>query len=208
MGGLFFEDFHKASKDFPYFDSNMRNINYISHFHEEIEVISVQKGEVDINGENGDFTAHSGDICVFMPGEIHSFSSKHKNHLYVMKIYCKNTVEKTDFSKYRFSPNLVKCGSELNSVLSPLISSISEENKNKSVGYAYLINSLSNRILWEILRSDRVEEIDASLSKKHISALSLLENVNTYIENHYREPILLRDIAKFCNFFCISTLSV
>lgn len=200
MSGLFFEDFHSAARDFPYFDPNMKNINYISHFHAEVEIISVRRGEVGITSENGCFTAETGDICIFMPGEIHSFSSLGENHLYIMKIHCINSVEKVDFSALRFCPNIVKSGCEINSALSSLIEKSAKEIQNKALGYAYAANSLSNSIICEILRCKNLKKIDASLSKRHLLALSLLESVNSYIENHYKEPISLSDISKFCNF--------
>ncbi len=200
MNGVFFEDFHKASKDFPYFDPCMKNINYLPHFHDEIEVISVRSGEVEIIGESGTFLAKAGDIAIFMPCEIHSFLSKNENHIYVMKIYTKNSIEKTDFSTFRILQNLAPFGNSLNSALLPLIDKIAEEISSKSFGYAYTVNGLSNMMLGEILRSESIKKIDTSLSKRHLSALSLLENVNFYIENHYKEPITLKAVSSFCNF--------
>ncbi len=200
MSGIFFEDIHKAARDFPYFDSNTKNINYISHFHEETEVVLVLTGEVDIHCEIGSFTAKEGDVCVFFPSEIHNFSSKVKNRLCIMKIHSKNSNDSTDLSKYRLVSNLVKCGCNLNRALSSLILSAKDEIKHKNPGYAYMINSISNQILCTVLRLGNIKKIDASFSKKHISALTLLETVNTYIENHYTENISLTQIARECNF--------
>ena len=38
MQDIFFENFHTAMVNYPYMDFNSRNINYLSHFHEEIEI--------------------------------------------------------------------------------------------------------------------------------------------------------------------------
>lgn len=200
MHGIFFEDFHSATKDFPYFDSEMRNINYLSHFHEEIEIIYVLDGEVNITAESGLFTARQGDIAIFMPFEIHSFSSMVENHLYVMKLNCSNSVERTDFSKLRFKSNLASSSTSLCKAVSSLMDTVCKEIREKKPGYAYACNSLSNMIICEIMRSENLTKADASLSKKHLNALTLLENVNNYIEEHYKEPVSLRDAAKFCNF--------
>ncbi len=200
MGGVFFEDIHRATKDFPYFDMHMQNINYLPHFHNEIEIISVRHGEVDITSENENFTAVQGDISIFMPREIHSFSSKNENHVYVMKIYCKNSVEKTDFSNFRMVHKLAPHGSVLNNVINGLLDRIAIETEKKTVGYTFAVNSLTNKILCEILRSAEIEKVDTSMTKRHLSSLLLLENVNIFVENHYKEPISLTEVAKFCNF--------
>ena len=90
MQDIFFENFHTAMVNYPYMDFNSRNINYLSHFHEEIEIIEVVSGEVVILCESKTFYASAGDICIFMPGEVHGFSSVKENHLYILKINCKN----------------------------------------------------------------------------------------------------------------------
>ena len=33
-----FENYHNAARDFPYFDGDMRNLHYFSHFHREAEL--------------------------------------------------------------------------------------------------------------------------------------------------------------------------
>ncbi len=37
MQRVFFENTNSASPDYPYFNCDCKNINYVSHFHEEKE---------------------------------------------------------------------------------------------------------------------------------------------------------------------------
>lgn len=199
MKKAFFETVHGASPDFPYFDSNMRNIEYLSHFHKEIEIVFVKDGKVDIICENKAFTAHTGDICVFMPGEIHSFLSSDPNHLYIIKIHSNNSVEKVDFSAIRLTHNLLPAGTEPNQTLLSHIRELHTEMTEKTAGYAYRANGISNLIVGEILRTGNVVKVEHEEQKRHRFAMELLENVNAFIEEHYRETVYLEEVAKYCS---------
>lgn len=200
MSEIFFENFHNAFRDYPYFDGNMRNINYISHYHEEIEIIFVIKGEVNIICEKESYIAKKDDICILMPGEIHSFISHKSNHLYILKLNVKNSVEKTDFYSLFIESRIINCNTQTGKILKNSIDGIAHETKNKKPGYAYSANSYQNRLICDILRLCNIRKSDAVIRKKHLSALNLIEKVNSYIENHYTEQISLEEISAFCNY--------
>lgn len=199
MKKAFFETVHSASSDFPYFDSNMQNIEYLSHFHREIEIVLVKSGKVDIICENKAFSASAGDICIFLPGEIHSFVSSAPNHLYIIKISSGNSVEKIDFSAIRLSHNLFPVGSEVNAVILQHIEQLHTEIREKQIGYAYKANGISNAIIGDILRLGNTVVVEREEQKRHLYAIELLENVNEFIEEHYRETVYLEDVARYCS---------
>lgn len=199
MKKAFFETIHSASSEFPYFDSNMRNIEYLPHFHRETEIVLVKQGEVDIICENKYFTALTGDVCVFLPGEIHSFASAMPNHLYIAKIHSENAEEPIDFSAIRLSHNLFSVGSRINGILSEGLARLHDEIARKQIGYAYRANGVANGMVGDILRYGGATEIEPEEQKRHRYAVELLENVNAFIEAHYRDPIYLEDAAQACN---------
>lgn len=198
MKKAFFETVHSAGTDFPYFDDTMRNIEYLSHFHREIEIVLVKSGRVDIICENKAFTASDGDVCVFLPGEIHSFSSPSANHLYIVKLHSENSEERIDFSTIRLSQNRFPHGSEENDTLLGGILRLHAELTEKRIGYAYKANAVSNELIGDILRIGGVAEIEREEQKRHRLAVELLENVNAFIEEHYRETVYLEDVARHC----------
>lgn len=199
MQNLFFETFHKASSDYPYLDCEMKNINYLPHFHEELELAVVRSGEVCVASESGRLEAKKDDICIFMPGEIHSYISSGDNSLYIMKLNCKNSQEKIDFSLLRILPNVIQPHVPLNSLLRKELEAAAKEINAKKTGYAYMSNSIANKMLCDILRSGMIEQVNAAYRKKHVFSLSLLADVNEYIEQHYMEKIYLSDAAAHCN---------
>ena len=73
MENIYFEDKHKAQKAYPYIEPDNVNLSYVVHVHDELEIAFVRSGETTVIGENFMKRALSGDICVFMPGELHGF---------------------------------------------------------------------------------------------------------------------------------------
>lgn len=200
MKESFLENIHHAAPDCPYLDGEMRNINYLSHFHKEIEIAVVLRGSVNILCNSVHFVAKEGDICLFLPGEIHSFSTTEYNHLYILKINAGNSVEHIDWSAYRLDSNLIPANTEWNRTLRTGIDHIVFEMYAKKEGYAYVANAAANQVIVEILRSGRVEKMDNYDHKWHQSAVLMLQKINEYVENHYDETISLMDVAAFCNF--------
>jgi len=195
----FFEQIHSASADLPYFDGEMRNINYLSHFHTEIELILVRTGSVDITCEGKAFRADEGSICIFMPGEIHSFSSPCDNHLYIIKLYCRNSAERTDFSSLRTPSNIIESDTCENSKLTEMINTLAYEMTGRKVGFAYAANAVASNIISYILRALPLVSIDPNERRRHMSEVALLELVSGFIGEHYSEEVELDAAAKYCN---------
>ena len=199
MNGSFLENFHNAASDFPYFDGDMRNIHYLSHFHHEAEIVKIVEGSVEICCGNDIFVAKAGDICIFMPGEIHSFITIGESRLYIMKIKCKNSVEKQDFSVLRIYPNVIDKDNVLNCKISEYMDLLKNEISEKEEGYAYFANAVSNMILCAILRYEKLIRLSSEKRRHQLFAENILSNVNMYIEHHFSEKITLADAAKCCN---------
>jgi len=196
---VFFENINSAAGDFPFFSSNTDGLNYRSHFHREIEVVAVMEGSVDVVCENRFFRANRGDLCLFMPGEIHSFSSPEANHLCIIKIDDTHPVEKIDFSAFRMEPNPLGRDTPLHRKLWPLVHALYEEMMVPKTGYGYMASSISNAMVCELLRSDCLKHIARDEKKRQLSAAALLEAVSDYISQHYAEPITLSDAAVHCS---------
>ena len=199
MKETFFENFHSASADCPYFDGDMRNIQYLSHFHTEIELVLVKSGAVEVTCQGNTFRADKGDICIFMPGEIHSFSSPEDNHLYIIKLYCRNNAEKTDFSSLRISCNPIGKSSPKYNALTRKIELLAAEMTKKAPGYAFAASSAAADIIAFILRELSPVSIKPDEHKRHLSEVALLDSVNGLIESRYFENIELEDAAKYCS---------
>lgn len=195
----FFESINNAMLDFPHIILYSKDLNYVPHIHAEMEIILMQSGTIDITCDNSCFTAAEGDICIFMPGEIHSFASQAPNSLHIIKLHCKNSVEQTDFSTLRMQSNPIKKDSALYNQLKTLILQLIDETSAKKRGYGYMAHSLSQLLLCTLLRSGELIKLPAETKKKRLFHITLLEKVNTYISLHYTEQVTLGDISAFCS---------
>ena len=61
MNSYFFENTNEASPDYPYLVDASRNLNYFAHIHNDIELVYVVSGEIDITCENQLYTVKAGD---------------------------------------------------------------------------------------------------------------------------------------------------
>lgn len=201
MNPLLLETWNTASKDYPFVDTNSRIMKYFPHFHDEIEIMVIISGELSFTTtEYGVQTAQVGDICIFMPQQIHSFSSlSSSNHMYILKLHSRNSKEKINFNLLRFENSLLKNDDPFNAVLRNYIDILCTETQEKKIGYGFLANSISNLIISEILRSDHLIILDNNYEKKVASSAKLLSDVNEYISEHYTETIYLEDLAKYCH---------
>ena len=201
MNTQLLETWNTASKDYPFVDTESRIMKYFPHFHDEIEIMVIISGELNFTtAENGVQTAHVGDMCIFMPQQIHSFSSlANVNHMYILKLHSRNSKEKINFNLLRFENSLLKKDDPFNATLRQYIDKLCTETKDKKLGYGYLANSISNLIISEILRSDHITILDNNYERKVYSSAKLLSDVNEYIAERYTETIHLEDLANYCH---------
>jgi len=201
MNNQLVETWNVATKDYPFVDSESRIMSYFPHTHDEIEIMVIISGEWSFTTpENGVQTAKVGDMCIFMPQQIHSFSSlANDKHLCILKLHSRNSKEKLNFNLLRFENALLKKDDPFNPVLRTYIDALCKETQEKKIGYGFAANSLSNLIISEILRSEHILILD-NYHKKQISASAkLLSDVNEYISEHYIETIYLEDVANYCH---------
>jgi len=200
MNDHLLETWNTAAKDYPFVDCDSRILKYSPHFHDEIEIMVIISGELNFTTENGVQTAYPGDMCIFMPQQIHSFSSLvNDNHMYILKLHSRNSREKVNFNLLRFKDSILKHSNPFNAVLRKYIDMLCAEVQEKKVGYGFVANSLSNLIISEILRCEQLIVLNSNYEKQIYSSAKLLSDVNEYISQHYAETIYLEDLANYCH---------
>ena len=200
MERIYFEDIHCAADFYPYLDFSMENINYIAHFHEEIEVIYVITGELNVNTENQELRLSKGDICFFMPGEIHSFQSSENNHIYIIKYLPHSPNEKINFAQLRVTEQPLSSKHPSYSAFRESIQNIAAEGTMKEWGYEFAVNQQLNRLTCLFLRNLNFVSICAENRKRLEKRTQLLKQVSDYIKKHYTEPLCLDNMASFCGY--------
>ena len=195
----YFEQIHSAAADCPYIDFERRNLSYVPHYHNEIELVYVKTGTVTVFCASGTVTAAAGDIAVLMPGEIHSFSTECSNLVYVIKINAKNSAFGYDLSKYRIIGALIKSGTSQNAVIAELIEKMTDERKEERFGSPFAVNAYAELIITQLLRCGLLQKQDSDARRKNEATLTLLAAVTDFVESHLLENIPLERIAAQCN---------
>ena len=108
----FLENEHKPRGSFPYINLDNKNLTFLAHYHEEIEIVFVESGKTRACLKTKNLDLKTGDICIFMPGEIHSYISVEENNLYVYKITANSWAENIEFNKNRLEENVISKESE------------------------------------------------------------------------------------------------
>ena len=199
MSAFYHETHNRASADYPYVQYYSKNLVYRPHFHRDVELAMVVEGQALVICDGKEILARTGDICVFMPGEIHSFAPSGENVIHILKVSCKHSVEKADLSSVRFQ-NPLSTENELGRTLCEAILDIEREDRLRSRGFAFAVCEQAARIVCALLRSDAQTVREAIEQKRHAVSLSMLERVNGYIEEHYTEQITLAGVAAAMGF--------
>jgi len=195
---MFFENYNSASIDYPYIDE-AEGISYLPHFHNELELALVLWGDVKAFSESIQYDAEAGDLLVFMPSELHSYTTVKESKLLIIKINTDNSHAGASFSSLRMKSNLIKNDDSSGDVLRALMRELLTESKDRLPGYSYKVNSLSCDILCQLLRSSMLTEINSEDIKKRRAYVSLLSSVDEYIKDNYTHNISLNDVASHCN---------
>lgn len=193
MKNILFEKEHKPKGSFPYLEFTNKNHNYISHYHEEIEIAYVESGNISAYSSSYEISLHAGDICIFMPGEIHSFFSKDENNIFIFKLNTHSYIEKINFDNIRLLNNKISPDNINYKTFYEIINEIHKEYTEKKQGYEFAIRSLKNSFILNILRHLEYRTEDRSKN------IHMINDINNYLEQHYTEKIILSDIAEVCH---------
>ena len=200
MKNAFYENINTATYDYPHMEFNKENLTYLSHFHNEIELIYFYEGSISVFCDNKKTEGKAGDIFIFMPGQIHSFISTEPNKYHLWKLRCENEMDGTDFSKLRTACTPIDRNGELYKKLLSDIKECLDEKASPKQGQAYFFNSFANKTVGNILRYGNLVNIDKKQDKISKFNTDFLNKVNEYIEKNYTEKITILQIAKYCGF--------
>lgn len=189
------ESVHKPVGTMPYLQFVNENHSYVAHYHEEVEVIFVEKGQITVFSGSRRMDLTEGDICFFMPGEVHTFQSITYNNLYVMKFPVPSAApEELRLDRRRLKRNVLSPEDSDYPLFRGAIDRIHREYTTRETGYSLAIKAESLHLLTALLRRLPWEPAQP------IRSTRLLETVNRYLDERYDAPITLEEAAAACHF--------
>ncbi len=178
---------------------------FAAHWHEQIELHYVVRGQTVIKLEQEELAAKEGDLIVANSNVLHEG-------------YCPGTDMETMvaiFDMEDFSRELA----DKNIIFRPIISAdpeisrimlhIYEEHQKKEIGYRLVCKGELLKLVAYLVRNDALEMLSEEDSMKRRKKLERLNTVYQYIEGHYADPISNCELAelvhlsegRFCHIF-------
>ena len=177
------ENRNHGTKDYPYSQYHVFNqqtaFQFPIHWHDELEIIYIRNGSINITIDNELFTGTGGSFFIVNPGELHYMGSNDLNADYYTILF---PLEFISFQSNDYVENMLF---KPISLLEKLI----YINKYEKGFYQLDCKILLLEILSNIL------SIPDILVKKTSNASDMRREIITYVNDNYLEKITLSDLA-------------
>ena len=188
-----------------------------AHWHREVEFIFLEEGTAVYHVNEQKYTLHPGEGLLVNSNRLHyGYSPDNSNFVYSILQFNPDFVDSRPI-RQQYLNRLIGSSSLDAVLLSPqdsqqaqfleTLSALIEQNLEKGENHELLTMELFYRLLRQLWGLEAIRE-HSTISGSG-SQIPTLQNMLTYIQNHYQEPIALADIAasgamcrsKCCNLF-------
>lgn len=194
VSGIMYETENRSVGGFPSVNLDSKNLTFVLHYHEELEIICVRKGTISAYFGSREIKLNKDDICIFMPGEVHGFQSVSDNSIDIIKINPNPFAEIIEFDKMSLEQNTISPDDCNYNFLICDFDEICTEYEKKEAGYEFAVRSHINNIIKTIIRNMNYSCTDKSKS------FELVDRINQYLKQNYSEEITLENVAGACHF--------
>lgn len=200
---MFKELINTATRTQPFLIEHI-DVKYIPHFHEELELVYVLDGELQVTLGSITYTAKKGDICIILPNCIHNLFTNNSSKTFVTKIY-----PIAEINTIRLATSIYAADSPIYEELLSHLSTMIAESRSRALGYELSLNICASNIQLMIIRKIDHYNIDSHIKNMMIHEGDFLKQVDTFLKQHHTESIYLESIAQnfnytksyFCRYF-------
>jgi len=167
------------------------NMNFPPHLHEEVELLYVKNGEIEVTIGADVKVLKKGNMSICLPNVIHSYKT-YSNCSYIIVIFNSNILPlyKNSFISYKAEKPFVSMAQISKEVIHNL-NLLYEEFRNEQnigaiTGYMYIIFS---RIIPHLKLNEKVQH----------TRVDIIDSALIYISEHYLLPINLQSISQALN---------
>lgn len=195
-------------QDFPFkmFVSNLGK--FPPHWHEEMEIIYVVEGNIDIGLNHEIHTLNTRDILMIGPGEVHHFLDGQETRKILVVQFGMALLDQSFsiFGDRRFVTPLIDCNNAEQSLhavhkkLEAQILQILDEYQSRKEGYRLTMKARLFDMMVVLLREVAWESYSVTEKNRRLIRLERLQNVFQYVEEHYSQELSLEKAANVANF--------
>lgn len=197
------------ARSFSYTSSSQLITN---HWHNSLEILYMSSGKMDVGINNKTYSLVQGDLIVINSGDIHFTHCRELAQIYVLQVpypILKTHIPNYDYVRFQTREGSVLfTGSAYDKEISRMMVLMCQTVTDKKPGYSLLFASYLYQLLYLLFQYYRTD-ISTSTKQKSDRNLIRLEQVMSYVKNHYTQPISLEDGAGilslnpeyFCRYF-------
>ena len=180
------------------------------HWHEEMEIIYVEKGSVSISIRNTEYLVHGGDFVLIHPQTIHSIRQHEEDRGFYHNILfrlsmlesgiddlCRKKYLEPIYQRQLLMPEYVDPTHPLSAKIAPTIRELLTYQKDRQFGDEMLIKAKLIEILYHIITCCEVSDKERAYEDIIFDKLKLSLN---YLEENYAENITAEAMAAVSNY--------
>ncbi|MBE5961044.1 MAG: helix-turn-helix domain-containing protein [Lachnospiraceae bacterium] len=191
------------------------------HWHEEVEILLVEKGEFILVRDMERLRLREGDLCFIGQGQMHQLEgirpySMHRAVVFDLRMLSfeifdeeQSQVIKPLLTKEIKFPSVISSASAEGRVLRMWYEQIIEEAGKKQKGWLLACKACLLEMIAVMERRELLCEKNRKRQGALEVSLSVIKGILSYIEEHYKEKIYISELAKtanmneqyFCRFF-------
>ncbi|MUG85906.1 helix-turn-helix domain-containing protein [Paenibacillus timonensis] len=174
------------------------NITFYPHFHAEIEFIYVASGEIRIGVNEESRLLRQGDMVICGSNDIHTFDSRGLASEIVILI-CKPewiTMSKSWPVDFRFASPFIPANTPGLEAVDKLLDELIREKNEREPGSLLLLKAGILKLCGSLQRYAGTLPMDRSTKEKTESRRERMQQILSYIEDHYHEELNVAFMAE------------
>jgi AraC-like DNA-binding protein len=191
---------NRAALHSPYCCFDVRNVCGVIHYHEELELVYIQSGSVIITGEQGEFILQSGDLCFFLPLEIHNITTPEHSLCWIIKFLPQGGYDGEFLKNVRSESNVISASDADYNASVTLLHTVKTERENGGIGSHLSVILALGQLQLLLLRKRKLIPLTTTNRRKLLHHYTLLDSVNHLLENTYQDTVCLESAAQALGF--------
>lgn len=198
-----FHEVRNYESDFMVWHGCYSNINFIAHWHRELELIYVRKGTAEIHVTDNTLHAQEGDLIVCDSGDIHYCNAHSDNSCLDFLLFDTGIISGhyhyKSFANPLFDKNSLSSAGLTEDFLK-LLKDLDTELSEKSSYYQEIVKARVQDFWYRLLRSYPKRMESSVMQNRRKQMLVNFQTLLTYLEDHYDDNITLEDAAEIMGF--------
>lgn len=195
--------------DIPITAARFHNMNFLAHWHAEMELVLVLGGQITLGYNSGQCVLETGDMAVFSSDNIHFYDSKNDESTVLIIVFQPDMIESiVDFAENaNYSNIIVQKAAAQNGAPGELpfvemrscFESIYDELNSRKPEYKLLIKARLIELIGLFRRFRPKDGETGANSALGDSNTKIIQKAIRYIGDNYAHDISLEDISNYMN---------